>query len=104
MWRCALVLPLTVGSPAFTGTAVLWTALRTAMTYVLWAVTAALIAAALCWCCGQGARAAWSRIGPARPGRSGRRPAGPVPDACEREAARGIRELESYLDAMSDPR
>ena len=103
------MIPLTLGSPAYAGTALLWNVLRTAMNYLLWAVAAALIAAAVCWCCGAGARAAWARVGPARPARARRdtraaAPAGPVPDACEREAARGIREIERYLAAMTDPR
>jgi hypothetical protein len=103
-----LVFPLTVGSPGYAGSAVLWSVLRTAVEFLFWAVATALIASAVCWCCGCGARAAWARIGPARPERPSRRargkPAGPVPDACALEAARGIRELEIYLAAMSGPR
>ena len=52
---------------------------------------AALVTAAVCWCCGQGARAAWARVGP--PARR---------DDVHREATAGIRELETYLAAQAD--
>jgi hypothetical protein len=93
------VLPLTAGTPAYAGLQVLSAALRQFMTYVAWAVTAALVAAALCWCCGHGARAAWSRIGP--PARRGEPE---PPDDAAREAVRGIREIEAFLAGQADPR
>jgi hypothetical protein len=85
------VLPPTTGSPAYAGVQVLATAIRHLMTYVVWAVAAALVTAALCWCCGQGARAAWARIGP--PARR---------DDVHREAVAGIREIETFLAARAD--
>jgi hypothetical protein len=77
---------------------VLSAALRQFMMFVVWAVMAALVAAAVCWCCGAGTRAAWGHVGP--PARRDRRePA----DDVGREAVRGIREIERYLSAQAEP-
>jgi hypothetical protein len=92
------VLPLTMGSPAYAGIQVMSAAIRQFMTFVVWAVMAALVAAAVCWCCGAGARAAWGHVG--SPARRDRTPA----DDVGREADRGIREIERYLSAQADPR
>jgi hypothetical protein len=93
------VLPLTMGSPAYAGIQVLSAAIRQFMMFVVWAVMAALIAAAVCWCCGAGARAAWGHVGP--PARRDRRePA----DDVGREADRGIHDIERYLSAQAEPR
>jgi hypothetical protein len=92
------VLPLSAS--AYAGIQVLSAALRQFMSFLLWAVMAALVTAALCWCCGQGARAAWARVGP--PARRDGTAEGP--DDVRREVARGIRDIERYLTAQSDPR
>ena len=94
------MLSLTAGSHAYAGTQILYAALRQFMTYVVWAVTAALVASALCWCCGCGARAAWTRVGPP----SRRVPQEPPADDVALEAARGIHQIEVYLSAQADPR
>ena len=91
------MLPLTMG-PAYAGIQVLSAALRQFMMFVVWAVMAALVAAAVCWCCGAGARAAWGHIGP-----PARRDRGEPADDVGREAVRGIREIERYLSAQAEP-
>jgi hypothetical protein len=92
------VLPLSAS--AYAGIQVLSAALRQFMSYLLWAVMAALVTGAVCGSCGQGARAAWARVGP--PGRRDGTADGP--DGVRREVARGIREIERYLTAQSEPR
>lgn len=88
--------------PAFVGNYVLFLAVRQLIVYILWLFAAALAGAAVCWCCGYGARAAWSRAEESRQewhearGR-GRRPQDPVTV----EASRGISEIEEFLAVSS---
>lgn len=100
------MLPLTMGTSGYAGVQVLSAALRQFVTFVLWAVMAALVAAALCWCCGAGARAAWGHVGPLA-GRDGDEEADGDVGAgrdVDREAARGIRDIERYLSGLAEPR
>ena len=83
-----------------------WAAIRRFLACLGWAVVTAFAGAGGCWCCGYVGRESWMRAGsPLRRPRDGSWWAtADVDAAVTREAARGIREIEAYLVAVSSGR